>query len=238
MVVVATGSEEQRSRIVPDGTIEAKRIREEGGGLCDVPHVQVHVADGGPGGHPDPRLAAGRGDEAGHVDRIGRHHQFAPHSPPALARTIRIHLDAEVVRILEVEGLAHEVIAGARTRTDLAKVAHEAAERWTVGEENGEVVEPETAAPRRRPRSFTGTKLDERPIVTVSREHGAMLVAMHCPEAERALVELQRSLEVRDPQRHRTDVRAIGKPVAHGRLAIRSRLSRFSAYVSAENVAS
>ena len=58
--------------------------------------------------------AAGLGEEAVEVERPGAH---PPHLPlPERARAVPVDLDAVVVRVAQVDGLADEVVGGARQR--------------------------------------------------------------------------------------------------------------------------
>jgi hypothetical protein len=51
------------------------------------------------------------------IERIGGHCQLAgTRSPPLIARTVAVNLDAEAIGIIEVQRLAHQVIGGAGDR--------------------------------------------------------------------------------------------------------------------------
>ena len=65
--------------------------------------------------------AAGR-DEAGHVQRIGRHDQFAGRNRPGRPRPVREHLDAQAIGVRQIESLAHQMIGGAGVGADSAQV--------------------------------------------------------------------------------------------------------------------
>lgn len=79
---------------------------------------------------------------------IRGHHQLAPCATPRVARAIGVHLNAEIVRILEVERLAHQVVRRPGTRANLGQMPNESAERRAIGPQHGKVVEPEPAAAR------------------------------------------------------------------------------------------
>jgi hypothetical protein len=115
--------------------------------LVQVADVQVHVADGGAGGHPRPRLAARGAHQVVQVERLGGHHELPLLDAPGGARPVGVHLDPQPVGVLQVERLAHPVVRRAGALADLRQVRHEAPQRGAVGEEDGEVVQPQP--PRR-----------------------------------------------------------------------------------------
>ena len=71
------------------------------------------------------------------TQRLGAHPQLTTFSPPCGARPIGVDLDAEPVGIVQVDGLADQVVRGADSLSQVADVA-----------QDGEVVEPEPPAGR------------------------------------------------------------------------------------------
>jgi hypothetical protein len=98
--MVAPRREEQRARIVPHGYIKAKRVAKEVG--CDgkVSYMEVDVSDHRAGRHTGPFRSSGGSFQAAYVQRIGTHHQLTADATPCAARTIRVHLDPQIVGIL------------------------------------------------------------------------------------------------------------------------------------------
>jgi hypothetical protein len=77
------------------------------------------------------------------VERISGHAQIEPVHLPFAARTIGVDLDAESIGIREIQRLAHEMVGHAEVDARLMQVQHRAAERRAVGQQDGEVEEPE-----------------------------------------------------------------------------------------------
>ena len=111
--MVAARAEEERARVAPRHPVEAERLGEERRPLREVADVQVHVADHRARRHAGPRRVAGGTHQVVDVHRVGRDHQLAADPAPRLARPVGVDLDAEAVRIAEVQRLADEVVAGA-----------------------------------------------------------------------------------------------------------------------------
>src|SRR5690606_34709307 len=154
--------EEERTRVAPDGAIEAERVRVELRPIGEIADMEVDVPHRRPRGHALPLRTARRGHHGVDVDRIGGHDQFAAEAPPARARPVGVDLDAEPDRVGEVEGLADEMVAGAGGNTELREVPDEATECGAVGEEQSEVEEPEPAATEDRTRPRSRAQLDQR----------------------------------------------------------------------------
>src|SRR5918994_3383173 len=110
---------------MPHGAIEADPLPIVRGGLLEVTHVQMDVAHDSARRHSGPGRSAGSLEQAGDVQRIGGHHQLASDPPPGLARAVCVDLDAEVVGILKIERLAHQVISRAGADAYLAQMANE-----------------------------------------------------------------------------------------------------------------
>jgi len=59
---------------------------------------------------------------------VGRHVELTLVVPPRIARPVRVHLDAETVRIGEVHRFAHEVVRHPGVGTDLGEMGDQAPE--------------------------------------------------------------------------------------------------------------
>src|SRR5438034_151241 len=129
MMVIAAGREKQRAGIIPYHLVQTERVVIERLGLPDVADVQVDVTDRGPLGRSGPRLIAGRGDDTVDVEWNRGHAELPLLLAPSAARPVRVHLDAEVVRILEIDRFAHEVIRHAGVRAQLAKMLEKPPQR-------------------------------------------------------------------------------------------------------------
>ena len=162
--MVSACAQEERARVAPHHAIEAERFGEEHGALVDVADVQVHVTHHGSGRHTDPRCVARGAHEFLNVHRVGGHHQFAIHPPPGLARPVGVDLDAEPIGVLQVERLAHEMVARAGVDADGTEMPDEAAERRAIREEDREVIEPETRPRCDGPDAGDLIQLDQYPV--------------------------------------------------------------------------
>ncbi len=170
MMMIAARGEEQRSGIVPHHAVEAETLRVERSGPFQVAHVQVDMTHRRCGRHRGPRHVARSVEQSGDIDRIGGHHQLPPDPPPGAPRPVGVHFDTEVVGILEIERLAHEVIRRAYSRADLTDMPEKAAQRGAVRQQYGEVVETHPATARCRPHARPLPKLDQRRIDALRRE--------------------------------------------------------------------
>lgn len=132
VVVVASCAKEQSTRINPRNAIEPERLGVEGCSLLQIADVQVHMSDHGAGRHTRPALTICRTDNATHVDRVGRNHQLLTEAAPGRARSIRIHLDSETVRIMQVKSLADEMIGCADWSTGERDVVCKPTERRAI----------------------------------------------------------------------------------------------------------
>src|SRR5262249_56973561 len=120
------GGHEERTRVVPDDLVEAERFVVERRRLVDVAHVEMNVADGRTRWRTGPRLVAGRRDEVRGVERNRGHRQLARRVPPSGPRTVGVDLDADAVRIAQVNRLAHEVIRHPRLAADVREMSQKA----------------------------------------------------------------------------------------------------------------
>jgi hypothetical protein len=236
VVVVAAGAEEERARVAPDRAIETETVPIEGAGSLEVADVQVDVADAGPRWHARPRPARGGREYALDVDGIGGHQQLVADAAPRVARTVGVQLEPEPVGVVQVERLAHQVVAGAEPHAAGGEVADERAESGALREQQGDVVEAELrpAAGRRGARALS--KLDERALVTNGTEDGLGETSVEHPQPERSLVEVERSLEVGDLQAHRPEPGRIGESSAARRTTVAPRPRGLGAAGAAERV--
>ena len=168
VVVVAAGRQEQRARIVPDDFVEPERTVVEGLGGSEIADVQVHVADRRAGRHPGPGGAACGGHHAAHVERRRRHEQLPRRvAAPRRARPIGIHLDAEAVRIRQVDRFADRVIRRSSVDPERAEVRDESSERRAIGQQDREVIETEESAARYRLHAWLFHELDQRTLFSL-----------------------------------------------------------------------
>ena len=143
------GGKEQRARIRPHGLVEAESCVIERRGLLQAADVQVHVADCGAGRQALPVKVARSGRETLHIQRLGCHHQFTIALTPGASRPVGVDLDAEAIRIPQVQRFAHEVIGHPRTHAEIPQVSDELPEGGPLGQKHGEVIQSERAPPSR-----------------------------------------------------------------------------------------
>src|SRR3954467_15065467 len=173
----------------------------------------MHVTQDGPARHPFPPLAARGADQIVHVEVRGSHVQLPLVVLPRVARTVGVDLDTEPVGIGEIHRFADEMIGHSSVRADLSEVRDESAERRAIGQKNREVVETEQSATRYRSRRPQLAEMHDLAILSVRTEAGRIVVSTNRPEAEHFLVELDRTLEIRDLEPHSPEMRRFGKPV-------------------------
>ena len=206
VVVVAACREEHGLPAVLGHQAEADPVAIELGARGDVGDLQVHVAHRRAIGLALERRRLGiveLAEQPVEIERVGAH-ALRDLALPELARPVVVDLDAVLVGIAEVDGLADEVVGGAREPHALAYGVREPARQaGPVGQQQGEVEEPR--APRRRLRARLLDELEqarptsaERCAAVALREHG---------KADGLAVVGQRALEVGDRQVHRAHVR-------------------------------
>src|SRR6185312_13004056 len=133
---------------------------------------------------------------------------------PLLLREVGGQLDAVAVGIRQVDRLGDAVVGRALDRRASGGQPHgRAGELEARGVEEGEVVEPGVAAGGQCARL-----LDEDEHVLAARAHrgGAVLAAVQ-PQADRALVEVDRAVEVADGDVHRAEPGGGGQRGGGGR---------------------
>src|SRR5438552_10966301 len=121
--------------------------------LDQVSNVKMNVPDHRSCRRSFPFLPVGRSEKTVHVHRIESHLQLSVHDGPFGARSVAIDLDAEPVRIAKVERFAHKVICLPRISIDMREMGDESSEIAARGQQNGKVVQPETAVIRMLARS-------------------------------------------------------------------------------------
>ena len=184
--------------------------------------------------HSGPGDSSARGHDLRDIDRIGRHHELASVAAPALARPVGIDLDAEPVRIGEIERFADQVVAGAGVHPEVGEMVNEPAERRPVRQQDREVEEPEPAATG-GPGAAPLAQLDER--TGTRAEDGDAPVPSELGEAEGRAVELERALEVSDLERDGSDRRCRRQAEAARRLAVAAGRRRLDGRRCTEDVA-
>jgi hypothetical protein len=148
--MIAARRKKQCTRITPDSSIEAHRLGVKSVCLLQVSDMQVEMPHRRAWGCACPASLARGLKESADVYRIGRHHQLASQAAPTAARAVGVDLDAEVISVLQVEGLAHQVVPRTRPNSDLTEMPNEPAERWTVRQQDSEVVESQCSLAWRR----------------------------------------------------------------------------------------
>jgi hypothetical protein len=246
MVVIAAGGEEQRAGVAPHGAVEAERRGVEARRQVEVADVEMQVPDPRRRRHAAPRLVARRVEEPAQIERVRRHHQLAAHPPPAARRPVGVHLDAQAVRVPQIQRLAHQVIAGAELEPQGARVRQEASERPAVREQQREVVETRAAVGGRRARTPALAELHQRrpsrgPLGgrsarrAASQERPARL-PIEEPHPEDLVVEGEGALEIADLQTHRPQPRRRRQAEPIRRQAVAPRRRRLPRRALAENV--
>src|SRR5688572_29882272 len=146
MVVITASRHEQRARVCRDRDIEADRFVIERLRLLDASNMKMYVAECGSGWRTIPRLVACRSRNAVRIERLRRHAELSGSlTTPLRARPIRVHLDTEVVGILQIDRFAHEVVGHPRLDAELGEMQEEAAKRGAIGEEDRKVEQAERA---------------------------------------------------------------------------------------------
>src|SRR3989442_10474408 len=103
---------------------------------------------------------------------------------------------------------------------DLPHVSHEPPQRRPVRQQNGEMVEPETSATRRRSYAWTLVELDEGRVVALRAEQRSRPIAPQDAQAKRPLVVRERAREIGDLETHPSETRPFREAVPARRLAI------------------
>src|SRR5687767_584676 len=163
--------------------------------------MQVHVADDGTGRHARPLRVARSAHQVVHVEGVGRHRELALLVPPRVPRSVGVHLDAEPIRIGEVDRFAHQVIGHAGLHPDSGQMLHKPAECGSIGEEDGEVIEAQAATSGHGCRAAPLAKRNQRCRVGHRAERSRPRIATLDMKAEYVLVVPERTLQVSDLKR-------------------------------------
>ena len=115
---------------------------------------------------------------------------------PLGSRAIRVHLDAEIVRILEIDGLAHEVIGHAGPHTELAEMTEKPAERRAIRKQYGVVVQPEQTVTRHRANARTHMQLHEWRVPLLRAQDHPIPGGLERAQSKDALVVVERAAEI------------------------------------------
>src|SRR5690349_11987973 len=110
MMMVAAGREEERAGETPERLIEPESAVIERFGLVEAADVQMDMTHLRAARCADPSLAAAGSDDGVEIERVDGHHELVTAPLPHLAWTVDVDLDAQAVRIPEVERFADEVI--------------------------------------------------------------------------------------------------------------------------------
>src|SRR5581483_7731379 len=129
---------------------------------------------------------------------------------PLRARPIAVELDAVPVRIAQVDRLADAVVGGpAQPDPGLEHALHRTGERLPVRAADRDGVEPGRPGRRRRAAlRLPGVQRDVVVVAAGGEEDGLLAVAVRDVEAEHAVPELERPIEVGDLEVDVTDVDA------------------------------
>ena len=213
VVVVAAGGREERTRVGAQHRLEAQRVHVEVAGPRDVAHLQVDVADDARVvlrvgerllGQVLLQVGVGVEEDRDHLDlTVGL-------VGPCGARAIAVELDAVALRVREVEGLAHQVIAGAHEPAGrvLRGAGDSCGQRGLVLEEEGGVEQ----AGLRVVDTGQARGLDEADEGDVAASQHAHDVA-----ALAALLDGGEGQRVRVVRAHRLQVAHVQRDGAHGR---------------------
>ena len=172
VVVVAAGAEEGGLVAGLRGQPHPELVAVEADRLVDVADGEVDVADRRAVRQPVELGVARLGEQRVGVERERRHRLRDP-ALPLLARAVGVDLDAVVVRVAEVDRLAHDVVGEAGERDPLAPgVGEEAAEARAIRDEQRDVEEAGETGGRARARL-----LDEAQERRVGAELGRAVLA-------------------------------------------------------------
>ena len=208
MVVVVARGHEQRAGISAHGHVESGRPGVEALGGVEVRDVEVDVADGRPLGHP-ARAVLLLGQQVGEVEGERVHLQLPIGVGPLRARPVAVDLDPVALGIAQVQGLADEVIGGAREPPVGGRdAAQRVGQRRAVGHQDRKMEEAG------RP-GGAGGRVGCRDELDQGLGTGAQACEVRAsfqrPQAKHALVERGGALEVRDVEADGADPGILGQ---------------------------
>ena len=136
------------------------------------------------------------------IEVLGADVQAAVRVLPLVARPVGVDLDAVALGVVEIEGLADEVVGRAGQRQPLLEgTLQEATELLLAGQEDGEVIQ---AGGVRRSLPAVGQRGQAQDRRAARPENGALLVTADPGQAE-ALVKGDLALEVEDFELRRSE---------------------------------
>ena len=133
VVVIPARRHEECARVAPHHLVEAESAMVKRFGQFETTDVQMDVPHRCTRRRAVPRDTRTLRDDIIDVERIGCHREFAPVVLPSAWWSIGVDLDAQTVRIGEVERLAHEVIRHSDANTKRCEVCREPPERRPSG---------------------------------------------------------------------------------------------------------
>ncbi len=147
---------------------------------------------------------------------VRRHVELTLVITPRVARSVRVHLDAESVRIGEVHRFAHEVVRHPGVDAGLGEMRHEASERSAIRKQDRKVIQAQQSAARNRSRARQPAKMNDLAILSVRAETRRIGVAVEDAHAEDVLVEKNRSIEIGNLKPNPTEMCRFREAVAFG----------------------
>src|SRR5688572_4658062 len=100
-------------------------------------------------GRAGPALASRGFDHAAIIQWCASHRELRSIVLPRASRAVSVHLDTEVVGILQVDRLTHEMVRHSMPLTVLREMRQQTSEGGTIGQQDREVVQAEQSVPRR-----------------------------------------------------------------------------------------
>jgi hypothetical protein len=215
MMVVAARREEQGARVCPHRFVETDAAMIERRGAIEVTDMEMNVPHGCSCHDVSPRLVATGGDDVIDVQRFSRDVKLAVGvSAPFGAWAVRVDLDAQAVRISQVDRFADRMVRDPGNGTLPERVSKESTKSRPIRQQNCEMEQTESPAPGHRSRTGTLGELDQHTIVARRAELSAIGRSDERAEAKRALVVLERSTQIRNLQPHAADTRLFGQTEA------------------------
>ena len=140
-----------------------------------------------PVGGSAPVVAFPRRDQTADVERLGGHLEFVAAVRPGGMGPVCIDLDAKPVGVAQVQRFADGVVGRARSQSQTEHMCRKTAQRNSIRQEEGEVVQAEPATPRHRGNTGLLDKVHERRCASYAERSptGATFEHLH---AEHALV--------------------------------------------------
>lgn len=169
VVMISAGCEEERSGKPPRHLVQTKPVMVEARCLAEISDIEMNVPHHGSGRHTVPR-ASRRTKQVFKVERLNDRDELAVVVYPLFAGTISVDLDADSIRIDQIQSFAAKVIGRTSTCTDSLQMRDEAAEMGPCGQQQCEMVEPKTLAAGERFDSGKMLQLHQHRIGTTRAE--------------------------------------------------------------------